>query len=157
MNYLSPAISPPKRKTSAARRPRIFAVKTEARRGTGPRPTVRRRGSDSHEIKRTLRFYRPKETFGAIRTPNLENLGNLGNPAPDRRNREGQALALRCRRILAWRGPVPRPTGTSRPGGLSYRGCIETRRSLLPKMHQDQEVSPTGVHRIMKHPHSNKL
>ena len=40
-NYLSPAIAPLKRETSTARRPRTFAVKTEARRGTGPRPTVK--------------------------------------------------------------------------------------------------------------------
>ena len=36
-----------------------------------------------------------KRRFGAIKTPHLANRDNLANPAPDRRNREGQALALR--------------------------------------------------------------
>ena len=45
------------------RRPRTFAVKTEAWRGTGPRPTIQGSGLDSHKRKRLFRSYRPKEAF----------------------------------------------------------------------------------------------
>ena len=118
---ICPSRSLPKRKTSAAQRPRTFAVKTGAWRGTGPRPTVQRRGSDSHEIKRTLRSYRPKETFGAIKTSNLANRENLGNPAH-----------------------IQRGTGT-RTTEIPER--IETRRSLLRghRWHRDRDGAPTDL------------
>ena len=68
--------------------------------------------------------------------------------------------AWKKRHFTVGRGPVPRhrSRNATLAGACPPRyGNIEIGRSLLPGRNRDREVSPTGVHRFMKHPHSNSL
>ena len=151
------AISRPERKTPATQRPRTLSGATDARRGTGPRPTVKRRGGPAITNRRGFppRSFNDTKTgpFTVARGPLRRNVVisaaslqrcplSLAISRPERKTPAAPRPRTLSDAIGAWRGTGPRPT-VKRRGGPA----ITNRRGFPSRSFNDTKTGPFTVAR----------